>query len=137
MNKTGLSTQAFVLRIYYAATAIFLAFDYLLDINVRLAFLEPWPAWRAVYYLFCFACLGVMIWRPVWTLLVSTVESLITLSALILSMGIRVMSMSVTLLETGRGVITTEEIINFIIAGGAAWIGWFCGTQQLQKDMHR
>ena len=39
--------------------AVFLLLDYLVDFNVRLAFLDPWPAWRAVYYLFCFACVSV------------------------------------------------------------------------------
>jgi hypothetical protein len=126
-----------VVRLYYAATAIFLLLDYAFDFNVRLAFLEAWPGWRALYYLFCFACLGLIVWRPGLTLVVATVESLITLTALLLSMGARVLTMSATVLETGGGIVTLEEILNFIIVGGIAWIGWFRGTQALQKELRR
>ncbi len=123
-------------RVYYAATALFLLLDYGLDINVRVAFLEPWPAWRILYYLFCFGCLGLMIWRPAWTTLVTTVESLITLTALILHMGVRVMSLSVGVLEQGEdGFVYIEEIFNFIISGFAAWWGWQRGSRQLQKQL--
>lgn len=126
-----------LLKYYYAATAIFLLLDYLLDINVRIAFLEPWPAWRAIYYLFCFGCLGAIIARPSLTTLVTTAESLITLVALILGMGIRVVTLTETVLEGGGSIVTGEEIMNFIIAGAAAWIGWFRGTQALSRELHR
>ena len=121
-------------RLYYASTAIFLLLDLLVDFNVRLAFLEPWPAWRAAYYLFCFACLGLIVWRPALTVLVSTIESLITLTALILSFGSRVLGMSANVLETGSGIITVEEIINFGIAGGFAWYAWMRGSDALSRQ---
>ena len=35
---------------YYAATVLFVILDYLFDFNIRLMFLDPWPAWRAAYY---------------------------------------------------------------------------------------
>ncbi len=126
-----------VLRVYYAATALFLLLDFAFDVNLRLAFLEPWPGWRALYYVICFGCLALIVSRPVLTLLVTTVESLITLSALLLSTGARVLSVSVNVLETGSGIVTAEEIINFIIAGGAAWLGWFRGSQALHKEFRR
>jgi len=124
-------------RIYYAATAVFLLLDYAFDVNLRLAFLEPWPGWRAVYYAICFSCLWLIIWRPNLTLLVTTIESLTTLSALLLSTGARVLSPSVNVLETGNGFVTVEEIINFIIVGGAAWLAWWRGSQALHKEIHR
>lgn len=111
--------------------------DYVLGVNVRLAFLEPWPGWRAVYYLFCFSCLGVISWRPGLTLLVSTVESLITLAALLLGFGVRVMAAPALALETGRGIVSGEEILNFLIAGGAAWLGWIRGSQALHDQFRR
>ena len=125
------------LRIYYAATAVFLLLDYLVDVNVRLAFLDPWPAWRAVYYLFCFACLALIICRPVLTTLVTTVESLITLSALILGMGVRVISLSATVMESGGAIVTTEEVLNFLLSGAAAWLGWFRGMQAFERSQRR
>jgi len=119
------------LRIYYAATAFFLLLDYGFSVNVRVAFLEPWPAWRFLYYVFCFACLGLILWRPALTTIVSTVESLITLSALILHMGVRVMSLS----AGAGGLIHPEEIANFIISGLAAWWGWQRGSMALQRRL--
>ena len=130
-------TPAVALRFYYAATALFLLLDYVAGINVRVAFLDAWPGWRAVYYLFCFACLGIIAWRPALTTLVTTVESVITLSALIIGMGARAMGLSVSALETGGGVITSAEIVNFLIAGAAAWLGWFRGMQDLQRSLRR
>lgn len=124
-----------VLRVYYAATAVFLLLDYVAGVNVRLAFLEPWPKWRFLYYLLCFGLLAIIFWRPALTNLATTVESLITLSALILSMGTRAISMSAAVLDGGRGIITMEEIINFVIAGGAAWLGWYRGARALRRDL--
>jgi hypothetical protein len=57
------------------------------------------------------------------------------LSALILSMGVRVMGQSALALEGGGALISAEEVINFIIAGSVAWLGWFRGTQALQKQL--
>lgn len=128
-------TSAQLLKLYYLATAVFLLLDYLAGINIRVAFLAPWPGWRALYYLFCLACLGLIVWRPALTLVVSTVESLLMLSALILSMGVRVMGQSALALEGGGALISAEEVINFIIAGSVAWLGWFRGTQALQKQL--
>jgi hypothetical protein len=129
------STQVLVLRAYYAATAVFLLLDYLAGFNMRLAFLEPWPAWRAVYYLFLFLCLGVTVYRPALTTLVTTVESLITLSALILGMGVRVMSLSVTFLETGGGIVTLEALLNFGLSGAVAWYGWMRGSGAIARSL--
>jgi hypothetical protein len=126
-----------MLRIYYAATAVFLLLDYVFGINVRLASLDALPAWRALYYVVCFGCLGLMMWRPAWSLWVATTESLITLSLLIVSMGVRVMTVSDSLLSTGSGFVTTEEIINFVIAGGAAWIAYTRGTLAIQSELRR
>lgn len=135
MTAQGMPLSSNLLRLYYAATAVFLLLDYALGINVRLAPLEAYSDWRALYYLFCFGCLGLMLWRPGWINWIATLESLLTLSMLIISMGARVMTVSDALLSTGEGFITSEEIINFIISGGAAWIAYARGTQAIQRDM--
>jgi len=126
-----------MLRIYYAATAVFLLLDYVFGINIRLASLDAIPGWRALYYGVCFGCLGLMVWRPAWSLWVATIESLITLSLLIVTMGVRVMTVSDSLLSTGSGFVTTEEIINFLLAGGAAWIAYTRGTLAIQSELKR
>lgn len=125
------------LKIYYAGTAVFLLLDYVLDINIRVAFLDSWPGWRALYYVLCFGCFAMIVWRPALTTLVTCFESLITLSALILGFGVRVTGTSVSVLETGAGFVTMEEVLNFLISGIAAWIGWFRGTRALERHLRR
>ena len=129
--------SATLLRLYYAATVVFLLLDYLFGINVRLASLDALPGWRGIYYAVCFGCLGLILWRPAWSLWIATIESLITLSLLIISMGASVFTVSERMLSTGTGAVTTEEIINFTIAGGFAWITWFRGTRAIQEELRR
>jgi len=121
-----------VLVFYYAATVIFLMLDFLLGFNVRLASLEPYPEARVAYYGVCFVCLGLMLWRPAWTVLIGAFESLITLSALIISMGMRTILVTESMLETGSGLVTMPEIYNFLLSGAVAYIAWVRGIHQLR-----
>ena len=127
-------TSARILRIYYAATLLFVILDYFLNINVRLAFLEAWPEMRALYYLLCFVCLGLMIWRPGWSLWIGTVESMLALSLLILTMGVRVMTMSEQMLRTGTGPVTMSELMNFVIVSFVAHFAYMRGIRAIQKQ---
>ena len=126
-----------IFKLYYAATAIFLLLDYLLGINLRVAFLDAWASWRAAYYLFCFACLVLIVWRPTLAALVTTTESLITLVALIISLGVRVLNIPDAVLDGGGAILSAEEIINFAIAGGAAWLGWHRGSLAIRDQWLR
>ena len=116
---------------YYAATALFLALDFGFGINVRVAFLESLPGLRLGYYAVCFSCLGLMIWRPAWTTAVGVVESLATLIALIFNMALRSMVVTDQMLETGAGFVTMPEIMNFLIAGFAAYFAYTKGVNDL------
>lgn len=124
---------ATLLRAYYAATIVFLVLDYGFGLNVRLAFLEPVPAWRAAYYGVCFGCLGLMLWRPSLASIVTTVESLLTLALLIIAMALRVMIYSDAMLETGRGGVTLEEVLNFLLASTAAYLAWIAGSDRILR----
>ena len=117
--------------VYYAATALFLALDFGFGINVRVAFLESLPGLRLGYYAVCFACLALMIWRPAWTTAVGVVESLATLIALIFSMALRSMIVTDQMLETGIGFVTMPELVNFLIAGSAAYFSYAKGVNEL------
>ncbi len=119
--------------LYYAATALFLLLDYGLGVNVRIAFLDGIPALRPVYYGVCFACLGLALWRPAWTTVIGSVESLATLVALIINMGTRAILTTDLMLETGTGFVTMAEIINFLIAGAAAYVSFAHGLQRLHE----
>ncbi len=125
------------MRFYYAATLLFVILDYFFSINVRLAFLEAWPEMRALYYCLCFGCLGLMIMRPGWSLWIGTIESMLALSVLIVTMGVRVMSMSEQMLRTGTGLVTTSEIMNFLIVGSMTWFSYSRGMQTIQRQSGR
>lgn len=122
-----------ILPWYYAATAVFLLLDYFAGVNVRVAFLESLPGARAAYYAVCFTCLALMIWRPSWTILIATFESLVTIVALILSMGIRVMVPTDAIFGENASFITSQEIINFLISGSMAYLSWIQGLKALQS----
>lgn len=121
-----------ILPWYYAATVVFLLLDYFAGINVRVAFLESLPGARAAYYGICFTCLALMIWRPSWTTLIATFESLVTIIALIFSMGMRVMVPTDAIFDENASFITYQEIINFLISGSMAYLSWIKGLKALQ-----
>lgn len=120
-----------ILLAYYAATAVFVSLDYGFDINVRAAFLEGTPGLRAAYYVVLFGCFALMLWRPAWTTLIGVIESGTTLIALIVNMALRSMVVTDAMLETGAGVVTMPEVVNFIIAGGAAYVSYLQGINAL------
>lgn len=120
------------ITLYYAATLIFVLFDFVLGINIRAAFLEGFPAARVAYYVFCYACLLLMLWRPAWAVVIGIAESLAAVIALTMSMAIRVLVVTDEMLQTGRGFVTAEEIINYILVGGIAYIGYIGGIQSLK-----
>ncbi len=122
---------------YYAATAVFLLLDYVAGINVRLAFLDNLPGARAAYYLVCFTCLGLMLWRPAWTELISAFESLVTLIALIIGMGMRTLTVTDRMLEGTADLVTVEQLINFLLAGTIAYIAWVRGINTLVRRNYR
>lgn len=120
-----------ILPWYYTATLVFLLLDFLGGVNVRVAFLDTLPAARVAYYGICFACLGLMIWRPAWTTLIGTFESLVTMLALIFGMALRVMVPNDAIVEENIAIVTSEQLVNFIIAGSIAYLSWVKGLKAL------
>jgi hypothetical protein len=117
--------------VYYAATLLFLLLDVGFNINLRIAFLEPLPLWRAAYYGVCFVCLALILWQPAWTVIVSAFESLVTLIALILTMGLRTLTISDAVLEGSASFVRPAEIFNFLLSGAVAYLSWTRGMQEL------
>ena len=117
---------------YYAATIVFLVLDFGVGFNIRIAFLEPFPAWRAAYYGVLFLCLALVLWQPSLAIIVGGFESLVTLAALIISFGMRVILVTDVALDTGGGVVTVAEILNFLVSGGIAYVAWMRGIRELQ-----
>lgn len=120
-----------ILPWYYAGTILFLLMDYGFGVNVRLAFLETVPTARLAYYGVCFVCLVLMLWRPGWTTLIGTFESLVTLIALIFAMAVRVMVPTDAIFGENAQFVTIQEVINFVIAGSMAYLAWVKGLKQL------
>lgn len=121
-----------ILTCYYAGTALFLLLDYALHINVRVAFLDAWPLARLGYYGVCFVCLGLILWRPAWTIAVGTFESLVTLLALIFGMAIRVLVPNEAIFEEMVPIVTSEELVNFVVSGFVAYFAWIRGLRALK-----
>lgn len=119
---------------YYGATILFVLLDLLASLNLRAAFLEPWPAARATYYALCFACLALILWRPGWATAIVTVESLISLVALILGMSVRIMVPNDAIFEEMVTIVTFEEIANFVIVGTVAYFAWIRGMRKLKNQ---
>ena len=129
-----LNSSQSVIRIYYLGTVVFLLLDVVLNINVRIAFLDNSPALRAAYYAAIFACMALILWRPGWTVIVTAVESLVSLVALILHMGMRTMLVTDAMVEGGVGFVTVPEIFNFVIIGSFAYLAFTRSMNQLQGE---
>ena len=120
-----------ILRLYYAATVLFVALDFGFHINVRAAFLENAPGLRMVFYVVLFGCFALVLWRPGWTNVVGLVESVVTLAALIINMALRSMMITHDVFATGAGPVTMAEVVNFLIAGAAAYVSYAQGLKWL------
>ena len=119
--------------IYYLATLAFVLLDYVLGINLRIAFLEPYPALRITYYIACFACLALILRYPRWAALIAGIESLVALIALTLSMMLRLTLVTDEMIEEGTGYVKFEEIINYLIVGSIAYMSWIRGFKSLKE----
>lgn len=117
-------SQKSILHAYYGATILFLLLDLVFSFSIRATFFDANTSLRMLYYAFCMLCFLVMVWKPGFSALIGAVESVVTLSALILVMGIRVLVPTDPMLETGADAVTVREIGNFILAGGVAYIAW-------------
>ncbi len=134
MSASNASTR--LITGYYGATVIFVLLDYLLNFNIRLIFLDDWPVWRGLYYAACFGFFGLMLWRPSWSRTIGAIESLLTLSALIISMATRVMIVSDEMIEEGRGFVTVNELLNFAIAGTISYVSLMRGVLRDKHKFH-
>ncbi len=107
---------------YYASTVVFVAMDFWLHFNVRSAFFAESPGLRAIYYLICFAILVAIVLKPHAARLLCLIDSIFVLSALIISTASRILIVTDDMLETGRGLVTMPEMLNFMLSGTFAYI---------------
>ena len=126
MSRSIATTR--LITVYYGATVLFIILDFLLDFNIRLIFLEDWPGWRALYYAACLGLFGLMLRQPGWSSYIGAAESLLTLSLLIISMATRVLVVTDEMIEDGRGFVTVNELLNFVIAGSISYFSLMRGV---------
>jgi hypothetical protein len=54
--SSDMGTRYSVTSLYYYVTPLFILADYVWGFNVRVAFLDAYPAYKGLYYGFCVAC---------------------------------------------------------------------------------
>ena len=113
---------------YYAATLVFVLLDAGFGLNIRVAFLDGFPGWRGAYYAVCLACLLLIVKKPAWETVVGGVESVFTLSALIIGMATRAMYIGGTV-NGAYTPVTLQEVVNFLISGSIAYVAWMRGMR--------
>ena len=126
--------SAKVLTAYYAATVIFIALDYVLGINVRLAFFDTAPVFKAFYYGLCLTCLALIIKWPAWRAWIATGESLLALSLLIITTATRIIVVTDEMIESGRGFVTMSELANFTLSAGALYLAYLRGGAAIRAS---
>ncbi len=113
--------MARLVSIYYWLTPAFWALDVFFGANLRAAAFDGHPVWKAIYYLFCFAC-GVAIWlRPAWTSFVGMTESTVNILALIVGFFVPYFRL-IDRLAAGEtavtaGAFTIERALCLVLSG--------------------
>lgn len=137
IDRAGRSATDRVIAIYYALTLVFVLCDFAFDFNVRLSFLQPWPQWRVLYYLIAAACFILIMRFPNWSNVVAAGESLINLSALIVSMGLKVLLVDDAMLDGGRGGLSLAELLNFALSGSVGYLALSVNSRAAHRDLSR
>ena len=77
-----------ITSLYYYITPLFVVFDYLGGINIRVAVLDSMPFYKNLYYGFCILCGIGMFALPRYTPLVALFESTINILLIVLAVFI-------------------------------------------------
>jgi hypothetical protein len=115
-----------LIRGYYLATPVFLFADVFFGINIRVAFLDQWPAGKWIYYIFAFV-LGIIAWRrPELIAKIGLIESGADIVFIILSTAIWYGGMlDVAGSEFGMPVpIPATALVNFALAAVIAGVSY-------------
>ena len=108
-----------IIKAYYWATPLFLLLDLLLGIDVRVSAFVYHPVYKGIYYVFCFVCMAIVVWKPSASALVGLIESSINTAILCVGMMLSVYLMGDLAIEEMESFspVTGERVINFILAG--------------------
>ncbi len=108
-----------IIKAYYWATPLFLLLDLLWGIDVRVSAFIYHPVYKGIYYVFCFVCMAIVVWKPGASALVGLIESSINTAILCVGMMLSVYLMGDLAIEEMESFspVTGERVINFILAG--------------------
>ena len=114
------------LRWYYVATPLFWLVGLIWGVNVRVAFLDDFPAGRNAYYVLCFVLGIVMLRAPWYASRLAFAESSANLGLLMLSVAVWYLRM----LDWAAGpsvavrVVTPAELVGFVLATVVAAVSY-------------
>jgi hypothetical protein len=129
--------MARLLAVYYWLTPAFWALDVVFGANVRAAAFEGHPGWKAIYYLFCFACGVVIYLRPRWASLVGMTESAINILTLVAGFFVPYFRL-VEQLAAGEtavdsGAFTIERSLSLLLSGVVCAIAFHMHSARLPR----
>ncbi len=112
-----------IVKSYYIATPLFLILEFAFGFDLRVNFFIDDPVWRIVYYLFCFACMGVILWKPGYTIGIGILESGVNLVFLFVGAALRWTFPFTWITEDGDEIawledpVTVMDVMNFVLVG--------------------
>lgn len=115
-----------IMSLYYYFTPLFIVFDYVGGINVRVAVLDTMPLYKNLYYGFCILCGIGMFALPRCTPIVALFESTINILLIILAVFlpyIQVVMQSDNILNSNweaASAFAIPRIVNLVLAGTVA-----------------
>lgn len=113
---------------YYATTVAFALADWAFGANVRAVALDAYPGLRGTYYAVCVGVAVLLHVRPVWSLPVTLVESVLNLSTLMLSVFLPYYALADSVSSGGPAAPTPfggRFLANFMIAGSVATAAFY------------
>lgn len=113
-----------LLAYYLGGTPLFFILDAAWALSVRASFFDSLSA-RLAYYGFCLVCGGLVWWFPARARWVGLGESAVSIVLLVVGFMAPILTVTGALtadpFATIEPPVTLEGIINFMIAGTAAW----------------
>jgi len=109
-----------VIKGYYLATPLFLLLEFAFGLDVRVSSFISDPKWRLIYYLLCFVCMGIILWKPGLTVEVGILESSVNLVFLFVGAALAWMFPFTTVSPENdeiilRDPVTFTEIATFLL----------------------
>jgi hypothetical protein len=123
-------------RLYYLVTPAFIALDYWMGVNVRVAVLDGLPLYKNLYYGFCMLCGVVVFLLPVSSPFVALGESSVNVLLTILALFLPYVQNLQRLADlegnwTPVETFSAEGAVNLVLAGTIAVIAFVQGSKTL------